>query len=165
MKKVISSFIVCFVLLVSVAKAQFLSTSNQPSQTSSRSGIAEGPSVYGVFVGRTPCQEFMSELNMGVREECTKRKMGITFYQDSVTRQPTFYETYGMGKWTGKGKWHILRGTPNDPKAAVFQLELDAKTSLFLLKGDDNVLFILDRKKDFLIGNAKHSYTLNRAKN
>ena len=70
-----------------------------------------------------------------------------------------------MGKWSGKGKWFILQGTPTDPRATVFQVELDAKTSLFLLKGDDNVLFILDRNKNFLLGNARFSYTLNRARN
>ncbi len=157
--------LVCFSILVTGANAQILSTSNQASQTTSRSGIAVGPSVYGVFVGRTPCQELMTELNMGIRVECAKRKMGVTFYQDSITFKPTFYETNGMGKWTGKGKWHIVQGTPTDPKATVFRLDLNANTFLFLLKGDDNVFFILDRNKNFLIGNADHSYTLNRARN
>ena len=91
--------------------------------------------------------------------------MGLTLYQDSVTHKPTIYKTRGMGKWTGQGKWHILRGTPTDPQAVIFQLDLDPGTSLFLLKGDDNVLFILDRNKNFLIGNADHSYTLNRVIN
>ena len=75
------------------------------------------------------------------------------------------YETWGMGKWTGQGKWHIIQGTPNDPQAIVFQLDLDANTFLYLLKGDENVLFILDKNKSFLIGNADHSYTLNREGN
>ena len=75
------------------------------------------------------------------------------------------YETRGLGKWTGTGKWRIVRGTPTDALATVFELELDANTYLFLLKGDDNVLFILDRNKNFLTGNAKFSYTMNRAGN
>lgn len=70
-----------------------------------------------------------------------------------------------MGKWTGKGKWHIIQGTPNDLQAIVFQLDLDPTTFLYLLKGDENVLFILDKHKNFLIGNANHSYTLNREGN
>lgn len=91
--------------------------------------------------------------------------MYIILYQDPATRKPTTYETKGMEKWSGKGNWFILQGTPTDPRATVFQVELDSKTSLFLLKGDDNVLFILDKNKNFLIGNAKFSYTLNRARN
>jgi hypothetical protein len=102
---------------------------------------------------------------MGENAECIKRKMSIILYQDSSTGKPTTYETKGMGKWSGKGNWYILLGTPTDPLATVFQIKFDATTSLFLLKGDDNVLFILDRNKNFLTGNAMFSYTLNRARN
>ena len=163
MKKIICFLIVIF--SIATGMGQLLSTSNKPSQTSSRSALAAGPSVYGVFVGRTPCREFMREMNLEVREECAKRKMGIILYHDPVSHQPTAYETWGMDKRTGKGKWHIVRGTSVDPEATVFQLELNSNTSLFLLKGDDNVLFILDRNKNFLIGNAAFSYTFNRARN
>jgi hypothetical protein len=165
MKETVSYFILCFLVLLPGARAQTVSTSNQPSQTTSRTGIPGGSAVYGVFVGRTPCQEFLKELNMEERPECTKRKMSVTLYQDSVTHTPTTYETRGMGKWSGKGKWHIIQGTPTDPRATVFQLDLDVNTSLFLLKGDNNVLFILDKNKNFLVGNADFSYTLNRGKN
>ena len=164
MKKYIYSFTV-FLIIVTGAKSQLLSTSNHPSQTTSRTALPAGASVYGVFVGRTPCQEFMKELKTEVNAECAKRKMGVTLYHDPVKHEPTTYNTWGMGKWTGKGKWHILHGTPADQKATVFKLDLDANTFLFLLKGDDNVLFILDRNKNFLIGNASFSYTLNRARN
>ena len=90
--------------------------------------------------------------------------MGLTLYHDSVTQAPTQYETWGMGQWSGKGSWQILRGVATGPGATIFQLDLGKGTFLFLLKGDDNVLFILDRNKNFLIGNADHSYTLNRVK-
>ena len=163
MKKIISFFITSFSVLYT--SAQIISTSNQPSQVYPGGGIATGPNVYGVFAGRTACQEFMKELNLETSHDCIKRKMKIILYQDPATGKPTTYETKGMGKWSGKGKWFILQGTPTDPRAIVFQVELDAKTSLFLLKGDDNVLFILDKNKNFLIGNARFSYTLNRARN
>ena len=164
MKNIICSFILTF-LILATGKGQLLSTSNKPSQTSSRSALPAGASVYGVFVGRTPCHEFLRELNLEVRAECAKRKMGVILYHDPVTHEPTTYESWGMDKRTGKGKWHILRGTPADPKATVFQLDLDANTFLYLLKGDENVLFILDRNKNFLTGNAGFSYTFNRARN
>jgi len=163
MKNIISFFILSFWVLST--NAQIISTSNHPSQVYPGGGIATGAHVYGVFAGRTACQEFMKELNLGENPECIKRKMSIILYQDSVTGKPTTYETKGMGKWSGKGNWYILQGTPVDPRATVFQLKLDATSSLFLLKGDDNVLFILDRNKNFLTGNARFSYTLNRARN
>lgn len=167
MKTIITYFITCFSILPVATEAQIIATSNQPSETYSRSRKPRvtNPSIYGVFAGRTPCQEFLKELSMGERPACAKRKMGLILYYDSVTHAPTFYETHGMAKWTGKGKWHITHGTPADSTATVFQLELDATTSLFLLKGDDNVLFILDRNKNFLVGNASHSYTFNRVRN
>jgi hypothetical protein len=163
--------ICCVILSLSILpgsiNAQILSTSNQPSRVYSRSGsgIMTGASVYGVFVGRTPCQEFLRELNMDKSAACKKRKMAVILFQDSLTHEPTTYETRGMGKWTGKGKWQIVQGTPTDPRSTVFKIILDSKTSLFLLKGDENVLFILDRNKNFLVGNAQHSYTMNRARN
>jgi hypothetical protein len=33
---------------------------------------------------------------------------------------------------------------------------------LYLYKGDENVLFILDEKREFLAGDKDFSYTLNR---
>src|SRR6187397_2402060 len=163
MKKLITFFCLNFSVICSFG--QILSTSNHPSQVYPGGGVATGKDIYGVFAGRTPCQEFIRELNMDENPECAKRKMGIILYQDSVTGKPTTYETRGMGKWNGKGSWYIVKGTPTDPHATVFELKLDAITSLYLLKGDDNFLFILDRNKNFLTGNEKYSYTLNRVRN
>ena len=163
MKRIIAFFITSFLVLF--AGAQIISTSNQPSQVYPGGGIATGSHVYGVFAGRTACQDIMKELNLEVSAACIKRKMKVILYQDPGTGKPTTYETKGMDRWSGKGNWFILQGTPTDPGATVFQIVLDAKTSLFLLKGDDNVLFILDKNKNFLIGNGKFSYTLNRARN
>lgn len=165
MKKITFYIIIGLGVLMSSSNAQIIQTSNQPSETSSRTALPSGPAVYGVFVGRTPCQELLKELNMGPSPECEKRKMGFTLYQDPVTHEPTTYYSWGMGKWTGKGKWHIRRGMSGAPDKIVFQLELDTNTSLLLLKGDENTLFILDQNKDFLVGNANFSYTMNRAKN
>src|SRR5688500_8831100 len=108
MKNIISLFITSFSVLYT--GAQVISTSNQPSQVYPGGGIASGPHVYGVFAGRTACQEFMADLNLDKSAECIKRKMKIILYQDSVTGKPTTYEIKGMGKW--KGNWLILQGTP-----------------------------------------------------
>jgi len=162
MKIITASFIICFCIFMASANTQTRQLSNPPVKISIGS---TGSSIYGVFAGRTACQEFLKEFNLGENAACTKRKMGVTLYQDSVTHNPTFYETWGMAKWTGRGKWHIIQGSATDPKAIVFQLDLDPNTFLYLLKGDENVLFILDKNKNFLIGNADHSYTLNRERN
>jgi len=163
MKNIISPFIICFCILITGVYTQTNQSSNSPAKVLI---VSRGSSsVYGVFAGRTPCQEFLKEFNLGENAACTKRKMGVILYQDSVTNKPTTYETWGMAKWTGHRKWHIIQGTPTDPKAIIFQLDLDPNTFLYLLKGDENVLFILDKNKNFLTGNADHSYTLNRERN
>ena len=138
MKNIISLVIASF--SVFYTGAQIISTSNQPSQVYPGGGIASGPHVYGVFAGRTACQEIMKELNLDANPDCIKRKMKIILYQDSATGKPTTYETKGMAKWSGKGNWFILQGTPSDPRATVFQMKLDEKTSLYLL----NNLLVVD---------------------
>jgi hypothetical protein len=160
MKSIVSFFLICFCVFISSSFTQINSEQDSNATTSKTSSA-----VYGVFVGRTPCQEFLKEFNLEERAACTKRKMGVILYEDAVTHTPTVYETWGMDKLTGKGKWHISQGTSTDPQAVVFKLDLGVDTFMYLLKGDENVLFILDKNKNFLIGNADHSYTLNREGN
>jgi hypothetical protein len=166
MKKVIPAFIAGFSFFLTGLYAQTSTPIpvNQPSQTRSITRITDGPSVYGAFDGRTPCQEFARDRNIEASTACTKIKCRLTLYQDSVTHQPAAFKLYAKKIW--EGKWHIVQGTGTDARAIVYQLDPDDKSGpLFLLKGDDNVLFILDKNKNFLTGNASHSYTLNRVRN
>jgi hypothetical protein len=60
-------------------------------------------------------------------------------------------------------KWAITKGIKSNPDAEVYRLELGKPGAYFyLLKGDDNVLFILDENKKFRTGNDEFSYTLNK---
>jgi hypothetical protein len=62
-----------------------------------------------------------------------------------------------------EGKWAIIKGIPSNSRAEVYRLELgQPAVYLYLLKGDENLLFILDENKDFRVGNEDFSYTLNR---
>lgn len=120
--------------------------------------------VYGVFEGRIPCQEIARELNLKVTTACDKRKVMLTLYKDAVTHRPGIYKIHGMGGRTGEGNWHIVKGMAIDPQAVLYELNTGDR-SLFLYKGDDNVLFFLDKDKSFLPGNEHFSYTLNRVRN
>lgn len=136
---------------------------NVPSKTTSRSPIASGPSVLGVFDGRFPCAEILKDWQKPIRPECEKMKWSLTLYQDAQTHQPT---TYQLNKGTREGKWAILRGTKDDPEAVVYQLDSDhPEVSVYLLKGDDNVLFVLDQERNFRVGDSYLSFTLNRVVN
>jgi hypothetical protein len=120
-----------------------------------------GPHIFGIFRGRTPCQDLAGILNADAVEACNKVKCRLFLYQDPTTKQPTTYEWFGKTKWTGK--WSIAKGAKSNPSATVYRLETpDPKAQLAFLKLDDNVLYILDRNEAPLIGNIHFSYTLNR---
>ena len=136
---------------------------NMPSKTTSRSPIASGPSVLGVFDGRFPCAEILKDWHQPIRPECEKMKWSLTLYQDPTTHQPT---TYRLNRGVREGRWAIVRGTKTDPEAIVYQLDSDQpKVSVYLLKGDDNVLFVLDQERNYRVGDSYLSYTLNRVTN
>jgi hypothetical protein len=163
-------------LFVNFSKAQTAAVNNKLSQTITSRPIPKGASVVGVFEGRPPCLGIAEQLSIVTDADCAKLKFDLTFYQDSVTLQPATYTLFIVGggdvvKQDGgsyrekvlKGKWAIIKGIRSNPNAEVYRLELDKPGAYFyLLKGDDNVLFILNENKDFRIGNEEFSYTLNR---
>lgn len=119
------------------------------------------------FTGRTPCQEIATELNLKTDRDCFKLKWALTLYFDPNTHQPSTYElarTYHRQALI-KGNWRILKGSPADPDAVIYQLDSDKPhEAILLLRADENILFFLDKKRNPLVGNADFSYTLNRKK-
>lgn len=158
MKKLLFISIVCF--LTRSVYAQ-----NVPYEITSSKPFATGPRVEGIFEGRCPCKELATLLKASVSSECFKTKWGLTLLKDPATQKPTVYELDGSfyRNNSRKGSWQVIKGTKNDPNAIVYQLDIEnSGTPLFLLKGDDNVLFILDQEKNLLVGNELFSYTFNR---
>ncbi|MFN8344368.1 MAG: hypothetical protein U0X91_05170 [Spirosomataceae bacterium] len=154
-------FLLSSLCLMSVAGL----TQNVSSEITSRKAFASGPSVVGIFEGRGACQELAKELGVSTSPECFKTKWSLTLFQDPATLQPTAYVLEGSFYRANprKGTWKIHKGTPYDPNVLVYQLENDNPGEpIFLLKGDDNVLFFLDKNKNLLVGNELFSYTLNR---
>lgn len=135
------------------------------SSTAYASHTKTDSSKLGRFVGRSPCQEVARELSKPVTPDCIKVKWDLTLYHDPNTLAPTTYKLNGtfFRERVREGKWTIVRGTKTSPNAVVYQLDPDkARGSLFLLKADSNILFFLDRDRNFLVGNSNFSYTLNR---
>lgn len=153
----------CLLSLPPLVQAQPSRSANVPTKTTSRTPVASGLTVVGVFDGRFPCAEIHQDWKLPTRPECVKMKWSLTLYQDPETHQPT---TYQLNRSARAGKWAIIRGMKNDPDAIVYQLDSDKpEESVFLLKGDDNVLFVLDQSRQFRIGGSYLSYTLNRVVN
>ena len=93
-----------------------------------------------------------------------RRNLHRILYQDPVTHAPTYaLEGFMWRNPPRTGKWTILKGTPIDSNAVVYQLDPDDPQGfLSFVKADDNILFFLDKDRNLLIGNIKHSYALNR---
>ena len=139
--------------------------STAPDMSYQISPLAKGPSVFGVFEGRTPCHGISGELKMAQHAGCTKAKWRVTLFQNPETGVPTTYKIEGtlFRRTLREGSWATSRGTANNPNATVYALNgTDSQPALFLLKGDDNVLFFLNGTREPMVGNAEFSYTLNR---
>lgn len=134
---------------------------SQPDMSYKISPLASGPTVFAVFEGRTPCQGIGRELKSAVTGGCNKVKWRVTLYQNPETRMPTTYKIEGSlhRRAAREGNWTIT----HDAQRVVYQLSPSAtEAALFLLKGDDNVLFFLDQKRKPMVGSCDFSYTLNR---
>ncbi|MGD9854481.1 MAG: hypothetical protein AB7U20_05960 [Planctomycetaceae bacterium] len=129
------------------------------------SPLATGPSVFGIFNGRTPYNGINRVLGRPENPAGLKAKWRLTLLQDPDTQAPTTYQldgTFYRGN-PRKGVWTIEQGTASDPAAVVYHLHAaGGERPMLLLKGDDNVLFMLDQSWTPLVGHADFSYTLNR---
>jgi hypothetical protein len=113
------------------------------------------------FTGRTPCRELAQEIKTTVTSDCAKLKWSLTLYRDPKTLAPTTYQLRSTltEHQPREGKWKVVRG----PNTIVYEIDGGALGApLFLLKGDDGVLFFVTSDGSFLIGNGDFSYTLNR---
>jgi hypothetical protein len=136
----------------------------QPDLTYPISPKADGSDAFGVFAGRSPCQGIAEELDIPVSVACVRAKWRVTLYQDPRAGTPTTYKVEGSLFKQGprQGTWTLTRGTPQDPEAVVYRLApSETQRELLLLKGDDGVLFFLDRERRPMVGHADFSYTLN----
>lgn len=123
-----------------------------------------GPTVFGVFEGRSPCGRIARELKINPGAGCMKVKWRVTLYQNPKTRQPTTYKIESTLHRRGPrlGSWTIASGTDADPSRVVYRLApAGTEAAILLLKGDENVLFFAGQNGLPLSGTAEFSYTLN----
>lgn len=135
----------------------------KPNQTHSIAPVSKGANVSAIYEGRTPYKGIADMLGLAWDEGCIKAKWRITLYQDADAKAPTDYKIEGSLFRSGPrtGTWSIEKGDEGKPS----RIRLHAtkrQTELVLLSGDDNVLFILDKKGEPLVGHADFSYVMNR---
>jgi hypothetical protein len=163
-------------LAPTLSEAQTASGDNRPFQAITFRPIPRGPAVWGIFVGRTPCSAIASQFKLDTAVDCGILKFGLILYRDTLTFEPdscalTIIGAGDIVQAEGgsyrekvlRGKWSITKGTDLVPDEQVYKLALgEPEIYFYLLKGDDNVLFILDENKEPRVGNEYLSYTLNR---
>jgi hypothetical protein len=118
----------------------------------------------GTFDGRTPCVELATLLEEKPSSACIKIKWRLILFVDSLSKEPSGYELTGFVYKRGDprtGAWKITKGIPGDPHAVIYELQSDNKPTIYLLR-DDDVLFFLSDKKKLLVGNYDFSFALNK---
>jgi hypothetical protein len=129
--------------------------------------LANGKDVFDVFEGRTPCA--LGQV-VGIKADaaCSSLDWRLTLFADPATRGPANYRLEGSLFPDGarEGAVSLRPGTPFDFNARVLMLEppLD-KEPVYLMRGDDNVLYFLDQAGRLGLGNRDFGYTLNRRRN
>ena len=124
-----------------------------------------GNTVFGIFGGRTPCMGLARAMRIALTDGCQRVKWRITLLQKAGTSEPTTYKIEGSLHHSARvGAWHIVRGTTSDPDAVVYQLDGTAGQGPMLLWRADDVVFLLDERKQPLVGTIAFSYTLSREK-
>ena len=133
-----------------------------PDMSYQISPLATGPTVFGVFEGRTPAHGIARELKISLHPAATKAKWRVTLYQDPDTQAPTTYKIEGtlFRPNAREGKWTIQRAA--NANVTIYELASASEPTLRLVKGDDNVLFFLDQNRAPLVGHCEFSYSLNR---
>jgi hypothetical protein len=123
--------------------------------------LAGGPTVHGVFEGRTPCQGISRDLKIEAHPACEKLKWRVTLYQEAGADKPTTYKAEGTLFQTKmrEGRWSSASGS----MGTTYKLEgAGGAPAIQLLRGDDDVLFFLGQDGAPLVGSTDFSYTLNR---
>ena len=128
------------------------------------SPVAEGPTVYGVFEGRTPCRGVASALRIEPGSGCFKAKWRVTLFHDPSTRHPAAYLAEGslFRDTPRQGSWRFVGGRAGAKSPAVIELTAPGLASIRLQRADANVLFFVDENDRPLVGNEHFSYVLNR---
>lgn len=131
------------------------------TQAANRRG-AGADSLVGVFEGRTPCGAVAAEFTGFPTLNCEKIKWRLTLYRGPTTGNPTTWFFEGT-RATRRGTWRVERGAGPGRSWLVYHLEYDGPAKvLSLLSVDGNVLLLLDRNLEVLVGDASGSYALNR---
>lgn len=116
-----------------------------------------GSELYGVFEGKTPC------------EDCERVKLWLVLHRSLQDQSPTryilgrIYVGRGNERHITEGRWTSSTGTPTDADAVVYRLDAASPDELSrYLPIGPNILLVLDPNLEPRVGDASHSFALSR---
>jgi copper homeostasis protein (lipoprotein) len=134
-----------------------LSTQAQTKDTQQQARIAATAKtmhVLGTWQGTMPCADCS-----GIITTLTLYQKAANDFTDAVYRLHLKY--IDRGSFTNYGSWTVLRGTPGNADATVYQLDPDKpQGSQYYLRVDDDTLQQLDRERKPI--DSKLNFTLKR---
>lgn len=134
------------------------------AMTSWATGLLNDSSQAVIFDGRTPCVE-LGRPDLSAGSECRKLKWKLTLFRDPANNRPTTYKLVSTMNRTKpvEGTWTLVNGTHENPRALILQLDPDDPgRAISFLVGDENILFLLDKRYHLIAGNDDFGFTLNR---
>lgn len=166
MKKIIYILPLCLLFFIR-ANAQTAAADNKIQESITFSEPPRGPGIYGIFEGRSPCYPISRMMGATMPADCDHLKWQLILFQDSVTKKPTTFilRTEMFDRRPLTGKWIVKNSLQNSLFPTLIELDWGQPgKTLCLMKGSENVLFIVDEHLDFMNGDQYWSYTLNRVK-
>ncbi|WP_336515041.1 copper resistance protein NlpE N-terminal domain-containing protein [Pollutibacter soli] len=117
------------------------------------------------YQGRFPCHQALMQLH-NKKSDCNRIKAALRIFDNHKFELDMVYVGDDDNKYKASGKWSVTKGTKTDAVADVYVLEFENQEGkLYWMKGDNNVLFLLDENKNLVVGDATFGYTFNRVKN
>ena len=137
------------------------------------------PRVMAQFVGSTPCDALPRELlDIAATSNCERITWELTLFTNSDIPLPltfTLVTTYGMQahnssgfigggeRKTLEGKWIKIKASKDNRGALVYELKSsEGHESITFVSVSENLLHLLNKNKQLMVGDASWSYTLNR---
>jgi hypothetical protein len=136
----------------------------------------ENADISSIYGGTSPCAtSIRSFLKISATEKCDEvswhlelnkdenknpttfiLKRGYKYYIDNSTSQPKGFVTI-------EGGWKVTKGRKSQVNAAVIELKAQHTSEpLRFYVADENIIHLLDKEGNLMIGDGGQSYTLSR---
>src|ERR1700742_3933948 len=87
--------------------AQIAAVDNRVQESVTFRRMPSGPSVYGIFEGRSPCAEMAPQFGAALPANCDHLKWQLILFQDPASRTPAGFSltTEAFGRTPLTGSW------------------------------------------------------------